>query len=176
MFRNIPPLRPPPHHPSPSPQLNECFVRGNCIKYFRVPEDTVEKVKEESLKRPAEVNAHSFPLLLRYSIPRSAFRPPLQFKPPPPNPATPPHHFQFTLPPLSRAFYITAPTPQISRMPPPPQPHRNPACAPAAAAAAVAASEVRGNARQLIVFSLFFMCHYIFLIILHVLFIFIIRS
>lgn len=36
-------------------QLEECFVRGNCIKYFRVPEETVERVKEESLKRPAEV-------------------------------------------------------------------------------------------------------------------------
>ena len=52
----------PPPSPSPSPspphafifQLNECFIRGNCIKYFRVPEDTVEKVKEESMKRPAD--------------------------------------------------------------------------------------------------------------------------
>ena len=43
-------------------QLEECFVRGNCIKYFRVPEETVERVKEESLKRPAEVCIAPSPL------------------------------------------------------------------------------------------------------------------
>jgi small nuclear ribonucleoprotein (snRNP)-like protein len=56
-----------PSPPSPPPrQLNECFIRGNCIKYFRVPEDTVEKVKEESLKRPAEVSF--YPILNQTSV------------------------------------------------------------------------------------------------------------
>jgi small nuclear ribonucleoprotein (snRNP)-like protein len=58
-FWKVRPLLPPPPPPPPPPphfhlQLNECFIRGNCIKYFRVPEDTVEKVKEESMKRPAD--------------------------------------------------------------------------------------------------------------------------
>ena len=27
--------------------MRECYVRGNCIKYLRIPDEVIEKVKEE---------------------------------------------------------------------------------------------------------------------------------
>ncbi len=29
-------------------QMRECYIRGNCIKYLRIPEEVLEKVKEDS--------------------------------------------------------------------------------------------------------------------------------
>lgn len=41
-------------------KINECFIRGNTIKYLRVPEEIAEKVKEHAEKK-RQRNVGGFP-------------------------------------------------------------------------------------------------------------------
>ncbi|KAL2652566.1 hypothetical protein R1flu_020694 [Riccia fluitans] len=33
-------------------RMPECYIRGNTIKYLRVPDEVIDKVQEEAVKRP----------------------------------------------------------------------------------------------------------------------------
>eukprot|EP00959_Pyramimonas_sp_CCMP1952_P044508 930011-Pyramimonas_sp.AAC.1 len=32
-------------------RMAECYVRGNTVKYLRVPDEVIDKVQEETMKR-----------------------------------------------------------------------------------------------------------------------------
>jgi small nuclear ribonucleoprotein (snRNP)-like protein len=42
-------------------RMPECYIRGNTIKYLRVPDEVIDKVKEETVKRSGKPTFPFYP-------------------------------------------------------------------------------------------------------------------
>jgi small nuclear ribonucleoprotein (snRNP)-like protein len=43
-------------------RMPECYIRGNTIKYLRVPDEVIDKVQEETVKRSGKPTSPFYPL------------------------------------------------------------------------------------------------------------------
>jgi small nuclear ribonucleoprotein (snRNP)-like protein len=42
-------------------RMPECYIRGNTIKYLRVPDEVIDKVQEETVKRSGKLTSIPLP-------------------------------------------------------------------------------------------------------------------
>jgi small nuclear ribonucleoprotein (snRNP)-like protein len=42
-------------------RMPECYIRGNTIKYLRVPDEVIDKVQEETVKRSGKLASMPLP-------------------------------------------------------------------------------------------------------------------